>query len=80
MNITIEDIKALDGKITKKLTPDEEKTLDFCREQGRKVGVNVNIINTADPMELGNASSIQQAHQILKAANSIIKITIPDED
>ena len=73
---SIEAIKALDGKIFAMLTPGEEVTLNFYRDQGRKFGVAVSIINEADPAELAKAPSRLQADQILKSANSRISVSV----
>lgn len=73
---SIEDVKALDGRIFAMLNPDEEAVLNFYRDQGRKFGVAVSIINEADPAELARASSRQQADQILKSANSRVHVTV----
>lgn len=73
---SIEDVKALDGRIFAMLNPDEEAVLNFYRDQGRKFGVAVSIANEADPEELARASSRQQADQILKSANSRVRVTV----
>lgn len=73
---SIEEVKALDGRIFAMLNKDEEAVLNFYRDQGRKFGVSVSIINEADPSELERASSRQQADQILKSANSRVYVTI----
>lgn len=73
---SIEEVKALDGRIFAMLNPDEEAVLNFYRDQGRKFGVSVSIINEANPEELARASSKQQADQILKSANSRIHVVV----
>ncbi len=73
---SIEEVKALDGRIFAMLNADEEAVLNFYRDQGRKFGVSVSIINEADPEELARASSRQQADQIMKRANSRIHVTV----
>jgi hypothetical protein len=73
---TIEQIKALDGKIFAMLTDSEHAVLNFYRDCGRKFGVAVSIINEADPDELARASSREQADQILKRANSRVSVTV----
>ncbi|SEU40125.1 hypothetical protein SAMN03159335_06199 [Burkholderia cepacia] len=73
---TIEQIKALDGKIFAMLTDSEHEVLKFYRDRGRKFGVAVSIINEADPDELSRASSREQADQILKRANSRVSVTV----
>ncbi len=70
----IEAIKALDGKIFAMLSPDEEATLSFYRRRGRKYGVLVSIINEADPDELAKSQARGEADQILKNANSRVRI------
>lgn len=73
---TIEEIKALDGKILAMLDSHEEQVLRFYTEQGRKLGVAVSIINEADTEALAAARSKQQAHQILKSANSRVSVNV----
>lgn len=73
---TIEQVKALDGKIFALLTDSENAVLNFYRDRGRKFGVAVSIINEADPDELARASSREQADQILKRANSRVSVTV----
>lgn len=73
---SIEAIRALHGKIFAMLTPEEEATLNFYRDRGRKYGVAVSIINEADPEELAKATSRLQADEILKRGNSRINVTI----
>lgn len=73
---TIEQVKALDGKIFAMLTAEEQSVLDFYRNQGRKYRVAVSIINEADPEELARAASQEQADQILKSANSGVSVTV----
>lgn len=73
---SIEAIKALDGKIFAMLTTEEEATLNFYRDRGRKFGVAVSIINDANPEELAKASSRLQADQILKQSNSRVSVSI----
>lgn len=72
----IEAVKALDGRIFAMLTPNEEALLNVYRDQGRKWGVSVSIINDADPLELANAPSRLLADQILKSANSRVNVTV----
>lgn len=74
---SIEAVKALDGRIFAMLNSDEEAVLNFYRNQGRKFGVSVSIINEANPEELARASSSrQQADQIMKRANSRICVVV----
>ncbi len=73
---TIEQVKALDGKIFAMLTAEEQSVLDFYRSKGRKYGVAVTIINEADPDELARARSQDQADQIMKRANSRVSVTV----
>ena len=73
---TIEEVKALDGKIFAMLTERENEVLNHYLDQGRKFGVAVSIISEADPEELARASSKEQADQIMKSANSRIAIPV----
>lgn len=74
--VSIEAVKALNGKLFAMLTPDEEATLNFYLERGRKFGVAVEIVGEADPLELANARSKEAADRILKSANSRILIVV----
>ena len=73
---TIDQVKALDGKIFAMLTTEEEAVLNFYRAQGRKHGITVSIINEADPDELARAPSQKQADQIMKGANSRVSVEV----
>ncbi|WP_402721312.1 hypothetical protein [Janthinobacterium rivuli] len=77
MNIpTIDEVKALDGKIFAMLNEREMDVLNFYRLRGRKYGVAVAVINEADPKRLAHAGSQEQADQVLKSANSRVSITV----
>lgn len=73
---SVEEIRALDGKIFAMLSSKEKEAFDFYRDQGRKFGVTLSVINKADPELLASASSQEQADQIMKSANSVISLTI----
>lgn len=73
---TINEVQALDGKIFAMLTARETEVLNHFRDQGRKHGVAVSIINEADPEELARAVSKEQADQIMKSANSRVSVTV----
>lgn len=73
---SIDEIKALDGRIFAMLTEGEEAVLNFYRTRGRKFGVAVSIINEADPVELARAVSREQADQIMKSANSKVSMRV----
>lgn len=73
---TIEEVKALDGRIFAMLNPSELETLEFYRAQGRKFGVAVSIINKADPKAVATAKSCREADHIMKSANSLISVTV----
>lgn len=73
---TIEQVQSLDGKVFALLSQDEQAVLNFYRDQGRKYGVAVSIINEADPEELKRATSREAADQILKSANSRVSVAI----
>ncbi|WP_321959323.1 hypothetical protein [Burkholderia cenocepacia] len=75
-NPTIDQVKALDGKIFAMLSEDDRAVLHFYRAQGRKYGVTVSILNEADPDELARASSREQADQILQRSNSRVSVTV----
>lgn len=73
---TLEQAKALDGRIFAMLTAREVEVLDFYRTQGRKFDVSVSIVNKADPAELARAKSQAQTDEILKKANSLVTVEI----
>lgn len=73
---TIEQIKALDGRIFAMLTAEEAAVLDFYRMQGRKYDVAIAIINKADPRELARARSPAQADEIMKRANCLVSVHV----
>ncbi|CAJ6625523.1 Uncharacterised protein [Burkholderia pseudomallei] len=73
---SIEQAKALNGKILAMLSEDEQAVLDFYRLQGRKYGVEISIVNEADPEELAHATSREQADQLLKRSNSRVSIIV----
>jgi hypothetical protein len=75
-NPSVAAARALDGKIFAMLDADERRVLDFYRDQGRKFGVSVSIINKADPELLSRATSQEQADQIMKTANSVVSVTV----
>jgi len=72
----IDDVKALDGKIFAMLTERENEVLNFYRDQGRKFGVSVSVMNEADPEALARARSKEEADAIMKSANSRISVTV----
>lgn len=73
---SIEQVRALDGKIFAMLSDQEREIFDFYRDQGRKFGVTLSVINKADPELLASAASQEHADQIMKSANSVISVTI----
>ncbi|MCU6502263.1 hypothetical protein LPN04_31160 [Rugamonas sp. A1-17] len=73
---TINEVQALDGKILAMLSARENEVLSHYRDQGRKHGVAVSIINEADPDELARAVSKEQADQIMKRANSRVSVIV----
>lgn len=73
---TIDEVRALNGKIFAMLTDRENEVLTFYRNQGRKFGVSISIINEADPEELARARSREHADEIMKRANSRVSVTV----
>lgn len=73
---SLDEIKALDGRIFKMLTEQEEEVFNFYRDRGRKYGLSVGVRNEASAELLATASSQEQADQILKSANSRIFVTV----
>lgn len=71
---SIESVVALDGRVFAMLSPEEVKVLEFYRDQGRKYGVALSIINKADPAELAKASSKAEADDVMRSANSIVSV------
>lgn len=65
---------ALDGRIFAMLTPEEFEVIEFYRDQGRKYGVALSIINQADPTELAKATSKAAADEIMRRANSAVAV------
>lgn len=78
---TLDEIKALDGRIFAMLTEQEEEVFNFYRDMGRKYGLSVGVLNEASAELLATASSQEQADQILKSANSriFVKVMPPPE-
>ena len=76
MRPTIEEVKAIDGKIFAMLNERENEVLNYYRDQGRKFGVAVSIINEADPQELAQARSKEQSDKIMKRANSRVAVSV----
>lgn len=72
---TLDAVKALDGKNLAMLSNDEQAVLRFYRDQGRKFDVSVAILSDADPKDLERASR-EQADEIMRRANSHVRITI----
>lgn len=75
---TINEVKNLDGKIFAMLNDRENQVLDFFRQQGRKYGVAVSIINEADPEDLARTKSQEQADQVMKLANSRVSVKVDE--
>lgn len=73
---TLDELKALDGRIFAMLSPQEQTTLEFYRRQGRKYDVAINILVDADPGELATAISPAHVDELMKRANSIVKVFI----
>lgn len=74
----IEAVKSLDGKVFAMLSQEERDCLNFFRDQGRKYGASISIINEANAEELAQARTRQQADQILRQANSRIKVFVAE--
>jgi hypothetical protein len=73
---TIDEVKALAGKVFTMLTERENLVLDFYRQQGRKFGVSIRIESEADPDLLRQAKCEQQADEIMKRSNSRIYVAV----
>ena len=72
---TLAAVQALNGKNFAMLSAEEQQVLTFYRDHGRKFDVSVAILSDADPKELERASR-QQADEIMRRANSYVRITI----
>lgn len=73
---SVEEVKALDGKIFAMLTDHEKAVFDFYRKQGRKYGVSATVQPTADIAgEVAAASNIQ-ADDILRRTNSRVLVSV----
>jgi hypothetical protein len=72
----IEELKCLHDKNYAMLTEPEKGILDFYILQGRKYNVSVSITSDVDPEELARAKNRAHADQILKRANSFIRVNI----
>jgi hypothetical protein len=73
---TIEEVKALDGKVFAMLTEQENDVLSFYRARGRKFGVSISFSNDADLKDLARAGSNEQEDQIRKKSNSRVSVTV----
>lgn len=73
---SIDEVKALDGKIFAMLSDRENEVYKFYRNQGRKYGVAISIVNKANQEELSRAASEEQAEQIMKSANSLVSVAV----
>lgn len=73
---TLDAVQALDARIFATLSVEEQSVLDFFRDQGRKYEVSIIIVNKADPDELARTRSRAQADQVLKSANSVVRVYV----
>ena len=73
---SVEEVQALDGMLIAMLNERERTVLEYFRNQGRKHGVSVTIVNEADPELLARAKSKREAEEIMKSVNSKIFINI----
>lgn len=69
-------IKTLDGKNFAMLDSHELAFLELYRKQGRKLGVSIEIVSDVAPAILAEAKTQQEADQILKRANSIVRVVV----
>ncbi|WP_321935328.1 hypothetical protein [Paraburkholderia sp. J8-2] len=73
---TIEQVRALNGRIFSMLTEEEKTVLTFFSERGRRFGVAISILNEADHDELARAPSRDHADEILTRANSRVSVLV----
>ena len=73
---TVEAAQALHGRNVAMLSPDESEVLNYFIQQGRKFGVTIGIDTDADPNDLQAAGSPAQEREIMRRANSTVKVTL----
>jgi hypothetical protein len=73
---TLESIQSLDGRIFAMLSGEEQAVFDFYYTRGRKFGVAMSLIDETGQALVVRAASQQEAHRILKSANSRVAVTI----
>lgn len=74
---SIEEVKALDGRIFAMLSPAEFEVFDFYRDRGRKFDVAVAVVHEGvDPDELLRAKNKLQVDTILRRSSSVVKVTV----
>ncbi len=72
----LDAVRALNGRIYAMLNRAEVEVLSFYIAQGRKFEVAVSIENKADSAELAAASSPAHADEIMKRANSLVRVKV----
>lgn len=73
---TLDQVRALEGRVFAMLTPAELETLEFYRRRGRRFGVSVSVmgpVNQPDPLR---TTSQAQADEILRQANSLVFVSV----
>lgn len=72
----IDRILALDGKIFAMLSPAELEVFDFYRAQGRKFGVQANVVSDADPQGHLDRTISRRDDEILRQTNSRVSVAV----
>lgn len=75
---TIEQVKALNGRIFAMLTPEELEVFRFYRDRGRKYGVAISVSSDVFQAELASATP-KHAEEILRRTNSKIAVDVRKE-
>jgi hypothetical protein len=73
---TIDEVKALDGKVEAMLTEREANVLHFFRMYSRKYGVSIQVKEESDPHALASATTEAQASEMLDSTNRRIHVTV----
>ncbi|MEZ8028548.1 hypothetical protein [Enterovibrio norvegicus] len=74
--LTLEQIKDLNGLDAALLTDKQRKVCEFAHRQGRKLGVTILTVSEAPESELNKAKSAQQYDEIRSRYPSRIKVDV----
>lgn len=73
---TIDQVKALDGRIIATLSTFESEVLSFYRAQGRKYGVAVSISGASDADALAKVRSPAETDAVLRRSNGLVRVMV----